>query len=154
MSDINVDRVNNKYAIPDTSRRMLKNQGADFSKLLGFMNTIQESEKTTVSANDAAHKRIVLAEKTNALWQQNFARWQMESEHMEPVDGVIYCSEKAAEWAKELMEREPAMFRQWLSWEQKHIRDSGISSAVLPKGFTEEDMNRWMAKDVLEYLQA
>ena len=85
-------------------------------------------------------------------WQIDSRAWRSESAGMDVCDCVLYCDEKALGWVTNLIENQPAMFRAWLEQEKWHIRESGLDNAILPQGFTGKDMNRWMEKDVLEYL--
>lgn len=102
--------------------------------------------------SDEDWQRRCIAFETSRRWQVSSREWRAESADMDFVDGMIYCDEKATQWVTDLMENEPAMFREWLDQERWHVEESGIDTAILPDGFTEEDMSRWLAKDVLEYL--
>lgn len=108
-------------------------------------------EKLEGESNEDWQRRCIAFE-TSRRWQTNSRAWKAESAGMDFVDGIAYCDEKAVQWVTDLMESEPAMFREWLDQEKWHIEESGLDNAILPNGFTEEDMSRWMEKDVLEYL--
>ena len=101
---------------------------------------------------EAAWERRCISFEVARRWQVDSRAWKAESDGMDVFDGMLYCSEKATEWVTDLMENEPAMFREWLEQEQWHIRESGLDNAILPEGLTKDDMSRWMEKDVLEYL--
>ena len=63
------------------------------------------------------------------------------------------------EWVTNLMNNEPAKFREWLethvsiSVEQGWLDKNGnFTVATVPKGFTVNEYHQWMSKDVLDYL--
>ncbi|MBQ4347945.1 MAG: hypothetical protein IJC39_05815 [Firmicutes bacterium] len=96
-------------------------------------------------------RRLISFETANA-WRANSRQWREESRNMGIAESIRYQGQKATEWITDLMGKEPAMFREWLSREAWHMEEGEMENAILPKGFTRDDMTRWMEKDVLEYL--
>lgn len=65
-----------------------------------------------------------------------------------------YLDEKSTAWVTDLMENKPAHFRQWLEQSVKINAEyaGGFDVAIVPKGFTMDDYNQWMRKDISEFL--
>jgi len=150
MSDMNIHRVVG-YGVPELPAKSGQGKAEkSFSSLL--RETVGAQVPQSATALAPQEKRRQIADETAQLWQTSSRQWKAESAGMGYAEGILYCEEKAVQWTEELMTSHPAMFRQWLAWEKEQMEESGLDNAILPDGFTEEDMSRWMAKDVLEYL--
>jgi len=147
---MNINRVGG-YGVPEIPAKSGQSKmEKSFSSLL--RETVGAQAAQPVSSLTPQERRRQIEGETAQLWQASSRQWKAESADMGFVEGILYCDEKAVQWAEELMTSRPAMFRQWLAWEKEQMEESGLDNAILPEGFTEEDMNRWMEKDVLEYL--
>ena len=121
------------------------------ARIQSARQVIGTPQRCSGESNEQWMKRLISYETANA-WRVNSRQWKEESRDMGIVDSIRYQGQKATEWVTDLMENEPAMFREWLSREAWHMEEGDLDNAILPKGFTREDMARWMEKDVLEYL--
>lgn len=144
---MNINRVGG-YGMPEIPAQSGRSKTEkSFSSLL--RETVSAQAATPLAPQE---KRRQIADETAQLWQDKSRQWKAESAGMGFTEGILYCEERAVQWTQELMTSHPAMFRQWLAWEKEQMEESGLDNAILPEGFTEEDMSRWMEKDVLEFL--
>jgi len=147
---MNIHRVVG-YGVPELPAKSGQGKAEkSFSSLLREKVGTQAAQP--VSSLTPQERRRQIETETAQLWQASSRQWKAESAGMGFAEGILYCEEKAVQWTEELMTSHPAMFRQWLAWEKEQMEESGLDHAILPDGFTEEDMSRWMEKDVLEYL--
>jgi len=150
MSNMEINRVNGYLPQENAVRGRVEKAGKNFSDLLRETGSAQAAQQATPIS--APEQRRQIASDTAHLWQSCSRQWKAESAGMGFTEGILYCEEKAEQWVTELMREKPAMFRQWLAWEQETLEETGVDNAILPEGFTEADKSRWMEKDVLEYL--
>lgn len=145
-----INRIGGYLPQNNTAGSRTEKSGKNFSDLLRETNSTQAAQQATLIS--APEQRRQIASDTAHLWQSCSRQWRAESAGMGFTESVLYCEEKAEQWVTELMREKPAMFRQWLAWEQETLEETGLDNAILPEGFTEADKSRWLAKDVLEYL--
>ena len=131
---------------------MLSEQARATAQARSTKEIIGGAPQRSSGESDEHWMRRLISYETASAWRANSRQWQEESKGMGIVESVRYQGQKATEWVTGLMEREPAMFREWLNREAWHMEEGDLDNAILPKGFTKEDMARWMEKDVLEYL--
>ena len=86
-------------------------------------------------------------------WTAQWIKVATAAEHMPMGESLRYQDEQHAAWAADLMENNPAMFREYLELMVKPNAENGnFDVAHVPAGFTLADYNEWMSKDVQDYL--
>ncbi len=131
---------------------MLSEQARATAQANATKGIIGGAPQRSSGESDEHWMRRLISYETASAWRANSRQWKEESNDMGIAAGIRYQGQKATEWVTDLMENEPAMFREWLNREAWHLEEGDLDNAIVPKGFTQEDFNRWMEKDVLEYL--
>lgn len=86
-----------------------------------------------------------------ASWTANLKQWMKTTQTWQPEEGQRYVNEQSTKWVTDLMQNQPAQFRQWLEKSKWMIEAGHIDNCVLPSGFTLSDCRQWMQKSVLAY---
>jgi len=94
-----------------------------------------------------------LSRDTWNTWTAQWIKVATVAKDMPMGASLRYQNEQHAAWAEDLMNSDPAMFREYLDLMVKAQVDHGnFDVAHVPPGFTINDYHQWMSKDTLEYL--
>ena len=107
-----------------------------------------------------AWKRRQIAYEVDSDWTVNLKQWLLDVDGWRISRSRDYVNGKANVWSTDLMNGRPAQFRQWLSSPVRYAASTGWFNRAtgsfpintLPEGFTDDDLRRWLLRDVLDYL--
>lgn len=111
-----------------------------------------EAKRKEGESDEDFMRRKIKWDADNA-WAKQWLKVALVAENMTMGASLRYQNEQHAAWAKDLMNSDPAMFREYLELMVKPQVDHGnFAVAHVPPGFTINDYHQWMSKDTLEYL--